>query len=110
MRILDPNGPALDSQNAIRSIAKLKNVAGHTLDGKIFVDTADDVIVGLQYHLVIGGVRNRAAGCQRGRSRSAPGAQHLMNGVAMNKRAAPAAACCKTVSQHLHDGVEIRAR
>ena len=47
MGILDPNGAALDAENAIRSIAKLKNVTGHTLDGKIFVDTADGVIVRL---------------------------------------------------------------
>jgi hypothetical protein len=32
-----------------------------------------------------------------------------MNGVAMDKRAAPAAASCKTVGQHLHDGIEIGA-
>src|SRR5262249_16926873 len=85
------------------------NVTGHALDGKIFVDTADDVVVGLQYYLVIGGVGNRAAGCQRGGPRPAPGAQHLMNGVAMNKRTAPAAAGGKTISQHLHGGGEIRA-
>jgi hypothetical protein len=36
--ILDPNGPALDSQNAIRCIAELKNVAGmKVIQGKISV-------------------------------------------------------------------------
>jgi hypothetical protein len=51
-----PNGAALDAENAIRNIAKLKNVTGHTLDGKIFVDTANGVTVRLQHYLVIGGV------------------------------------------------------
>src|SRR5262249_97501 len=106
-RILDPHGPALDPQNAIRSIAKLKNVASQTLDGKILVDASNDVVFGLQQRLVIGGIGNRAARRQCCGPRSASPAQNLMNGIAMNKGATPTTARGEAISQHLHCGVEI---
>ena len=61
LRVLDPDSPALDPLNAIGGVAELKDVARHALDGEILVHCADDVVLRLQQHLIIGGVRNRAA-------------------------------------------------
>ena len=76
LRVLDPDGPALDPLDAIGGVAELEDVACHALDGEILVDRADDMVLGLQHHLVVGGVGDRAAGGQRGRARAAPAAQH----------------------------------
>ena len=73
--VLDPDGPALDPLDAVGGVAELKDVAGHALDREILVDRADDLILRLEQHLVVGGVGNRAARGQRGRPRAAPAAQ-----------------------------------
>ena len=109
MRVLDPDGSALDPLDAIGSVAELKDVARHALDGEILVDGADDMVLRLQHHLVVGGVGNCAAGGQRGRSRAAPAAQHAIDGVVMDERAAPATARREAFRQHADDGVEILA-
>ena len=110
LRVLDPHRPALDPQDAIGRVAELEDVAGQALDGEILVDRADDLVLRLEHHLVVGGVGNRAAGGQRGQPRAAPAAQHAVDRVAMNERAAPAAAGGEAVGQHAHDGVELLAR
>ena len=50
-------------------------------------DRADDLVLGFQQHLVIGGVGDRAAGGQRGQPRAAPAAQHAVDRVVMNEAA-----------------------
>ena len=101
MGVLDPHRPALDPLDAVGGVAELEHVALHALDGEILVDGADDLVFRLQHHLIIGGVGDRAAGGQRRRARAAPGAQHVMDGVAMDQRAAPAEAGRETLGQHL---------
>ena len=90
MRVLDPDGPALDPLDAIRGVAELKHVALHALDREILIDRADDMVLRLQHNLVVGGVGNGAARGQRGRARAAPAAQHAVDGVAMDERGAAA--------------------
>ena len=91
---------ALDPLDAIGGVAELEHVARHALDGKILVDGADDVVLGLEQHLIVGGVGDRAAGGQRGRPRAAPAAQDAVDRVAMDQRAAPAVAGGEAVRQH----------
>ncbi len=110
LRVLHPHRPPLDALNAIGGVAELEHVAGHALDGEVLVDAADDVVLGLQHHLIVGGVGDRAAGGQRRRPRPAPAPQHMVDGVVMNERAAPAPARGEAVGQHLHDRIEIGAR
>ena len=62
MGILDSNRPALDSLDAIGRVAELEYVARHALDGEVLVDAADDLVLGLEEHLIVGGIGNRAAG------------------------------------------------
>ena len=68
------------------------------------------VVLGLEHHLVVGVVGDRAAGGERGQPRAAPAAQHAVDRVAMDQRAAPAAAGGEAFGQHAHDGVEVVAR
>ena len=86
MGVLDADGTALDPQNAVGGVAELEDVAGHALDGEILVHGADHLVLGLQHHLIVGVVGDRAAGGQRGEPRTAPAAQHAVDRVVMDKR------------------------
>ena len=108
--VLDPDRPALDPLNAIGRVAELEDVARHALDGEILVDGADDLILRLEQDLVVGGVGNRAAGGERGRSRAAPATQDVIDPVAMNERATPAPARGEAFGQHADDGIEVATR
>ena len=110
MRVLHPDDAALDAHDAVGVVAELEYVAGQALDGKVLVDAADRLVLGFQHHLVVGGVRNRAARGQCGQSRAAPAAQHVVDGIVMDQRAAPAAAGGEPLGQHVHDGGEFLAR
>ena len=55
---------------------------------------------GSSTHLVIGVVGNRAARGQRGQPRAAPAAQHAIDRVVMDERAAPAAPRAEAVGEH----------
>ena len=109
MRVLDPDDAALDAHDAVGVVAELEDVAGQALDGEVLVDAADRVVLGFQHHLVVGGVRNRAAGGQRGQPRATPAAQHVVDGIVMDQRAAPPAAGGEPLGQHVHDGGEVLA-
>ena len=98
--VLHADRPALDALNAIGRVAELENVARHALDGEILVHRADGLVLGLEQHLVVGGVGDRAAGGQRGRPRAAPAAQNAIDRVAMDERAAPAPAGGEALAQH----------
>ena len=110
VRVLDPHRAALDAQDAVGAVAELEDVARQALDGEVLVDGADRLVLRLQEHLVVGVVRDRAAGGQRGEARAAPAAQHAIDRIVMDQRAAPAAACGEALGQHAHDSSEILAR
>ena len=94
VRVLDPHRAALDAQDAVGGVAELEDVAGHALDGEVLVDRADDLALRLQQHLVVGVVGDGAARGERGQPRAAPAAQHAVDGVVVDQRAAPAAPAC----------------
>ena len=62
---------------------------------------ADELVLRLEQHLVVGVVGDRAAGGQRRQPRAAPAAQHAVDGVVMDERAAPAAPGGEAFGQHL---------
>ena len=110
VRVLHPHHAALDPHDAIGAVAELEHVAGQALDGEVLVDAADHMVLGFQQHLVIGGVRDRAAGGQRGQPCAAPAAHHVVDRVVMDQCAATAAAGGEAIRQHVQHGVEIVAR
>ena len=70
------------------------------LHGEILVDRADHDVLGLEQHLEIGIVGDRAAGGDRREPRAAPPAQHAVDLVAMDQRAAPTAPRGEAVGEH----------
>ena len=74
VRVLHPHRPALDPQDAIGGVAELEDVALQALDSEVLVDAADDVVLRLQQHLIVGRVGDRAARGERRRAGAAPGA------------------------------------
>ena len=108
--VLDPQCAALDAADAVGGIAELEHVAGQALDREILVDGADDLVFRFEHDLIIGRVRDRAARGQRRDPRAAPAAQHPVDRVVMDQRAAPAAPGAEALRQHPHDRGEILAR
>ena len=110
MGILDPHHAALDADDAIALVAELKDVAGQAFDREVFVHGADEVVLGLQQHLIVGIVRDGATGRQRGEPCAAPAAQHVVDAVVVDQRAAAAAAGAETFRQHSYHRREILPR
>ena len=61
MCVLDADRPALDAQDAIGRVAELEDIARKTLDGEVFIDGSDELRLGLEHHLIVGGVGNGPA-------------------------------------------------
>ena len=110
MRVLHAHAAGFDAADAPRGRPEQEHVAGHALDGEVFVERADDGSVGLGDHEVLRVVGNRAAGGDRGQPRAPPAAHDAVHAVAMEKRAAAAALGADAFGQHLDDRVEVAAR
>ena len=76
-----------------RGVAELKDVAGVALDGEVFVERADERVLGIEHDAVVGLFGNRAAGRDRQAPRAAPAAHAAVDFVAMDQRAARGRAC-----------------
>ena len=63
--------PALDPQDPVGDVAELEDVALQALDREVLVHRADELRLRLEHHLVVGVVRNGAAGGDRGEARAA---------------------------------------
>src|SRR5262249_16099928 len=90
--IFDAHHAALDADDAVVLIAELEDVAAQALDREILVHAADDVVFGLEQHLIVGIVWDRSAAGERGEPRAAAAAQHVVDAVVVDERAAAAAA------------------
>ena len=98
--VLDAHDAALDAQDAVGRVAELEDVARQALDREVLVHRADDLVLGLQQHLVVGIVGDGAAGGERGQPGAAPAAQLAVDGIVMDQRAAPAAPGGEAFGQH----------
>ena len=97
---------ARDLQNEPRGIAQLKDIARVALDREILIERADERVVRLEDHAIVGNLRDGAARRLREEpctAASADGGVHL---VAMHQGRAPAAAGCKAFRRHLQHAVE----
>src|SRR2546423_14726636 len=77
--------------NFIRTVAKLKDVAGQTLNRKVLVERADKGFRRLENHPVIRRIGNCAAVCDRRKARAAPAANPMIYCIVMQVSPAPAA-------------------
>ena len=89
---------------------ELKDVAGHALDGEVFVERADERVVGLEDDAVVGHFRNGAAGRDGQQPRMPAAAQATVHLVAVEEGRAAAAARREAVRGHRDHGIEILAR
>src|SRR5580700_3500924 len=71
MRVLDAHDAALDALDAVAPVSELEDVAGEALDREILVHSPDEMVLGLKQDLIVGIVRDRAAGRERGEARAA---------------------------------------
>src|SRR5262249_23483154 len=90
--ILDTDAPLLDAQNAVGHVAELENIALQALDGEVLVHRADELRLRLENHLVVGGIRNRAAGGDGGEACAAPAFQPSIDGIVIDEGAMATAA------------------
>ena len=88
------------TENTPRSVAELKDVARHALDGEIFVDRSDECLGRFQT-TVVGIICDCASRGKRGQARRARDA--FIDDVTMNQRAAPTTLGAKAFGQHPHD-------
>ncbi len=107
MGILDPHDAALDALDAIALVAELEDVAGHALDREILIHRADEMVLGLEQHLIVRIVRDGAAGGERGKPSTAPAAQHVIDRVMVDQGTAPPAARAEAFGEHADDGVKV---
>ena len=109
VRIRHPDIAARNLQHAPRCVAELEHVPGIALDGEVFVERADERVLGVEDDAVVGDLGDGAAGClgeQPGASTSANRSVHL---VAVDQRRATSSARGKAVRRHPQHAVERRA-
>ena len=90
-RVAHAHDARLDAADAPRGAAEQEHVARHALDRPVFVDGADEGVVGVGDHAVVGDLGDRAARGERGEPRAAPAAQHAVHAIAVHVRGAATA-------------------
>src|SRR6185437_4270011 len=97
MRIFDTHDPALDALDPIALVAELEDVANKAFDREILIHGPDEMVLGLEQHLIIGVVGYGAAGGERRQPRATSAAQHSIDRVMMDECTAPAVPSAKAV-------------
>ena len=110
LRVLDAHQAALDAQDAVGRIAQLEDIAGQAFHSKVLVHRPDDDALRLEKDLEVGVVGDGAARGQRREPGAPTTAEHPVDGIAMEKRAAPASPRRKAVGEHRHNGIELGLR
>ena len=109
VRILDAHRAPFDTQNSVRRVAELEDIALQAFHGEVFVHRADHDGFRFEHHAVIGIVRDGAAGGDRGEPGALARPQHFIDGIVMQQCAAAAAPRAEPFRQHLHALVEFFA-
>src|SRR6266852_3972367 len=107
MRVFDSDDAGAYALDAIRSVTKLKDIAGETFNGEILVQRADKGFRRLENYTVIGRVRDGAATGDGRKSRAPSRTQAMIHRIVMQISTAPAAPCRESLGEHAHDCVKI---
>ena len=99
----------LDPADLPRVGAEQEDVARHGLDGPVFVDGADERVVGLGHDAVVTGLGNRAPRRCGGDSRALAPPQLTVDGVVVHVRSPPAPTGLDPAGDELDDLVELVA-
>ncbi len=110
MGVLDAHGPRGHLQNAPRCVAELKHVTRQALDGKVFVQRANEDIARVQHDAIIRGVRDRAARGDRGEACGTTASHAGIHLVAVHQRGPPPSPRGEPVAEHAQDAIETLAR
>jgi hypothetical protein len=106
-RVAHAHHAGLDATDAPGSRAEQEDVSSHALDGPVFVDAADEGVVGIGHDPIVGGVGNRAT---RGEGRDAGATapvQQSVDAIPMQMGGATAAAGVDACREHLDDVLEV---
>ena len=108
--------PGADLQHPPRRVAQLEDVAGDALDGEVLVQRADERVVGIEDHAIVGDLGNRAAGGhapssrapRRPRSTALTSSRWTSAARRPRRVAKPSAAIATTASKSLRVEIAVR--
>ena len=108
VRVGDADHAAGHLQDPPRAVAELKDVAGVAFDREVFVQRAEERLVGVEHDPVVGDIGNGAARRQRGQARRSLGHDPPVHLVAMDQPATAPAPRREALGEHPEHGVEVR--
>src|SRR5437762_12584955 len=106
MRVQHAHFAGAQTLDLIRTVAKLKDVAGETLDRKIFVERSDECFGRFENDPIVSRVGYRSAISNSRQSRAASATEAMIHRVMMKISPAPAASGGKPFRHHAHDFIE----
>jgi hypothetical protein len=104
-----PQSGALHPQHPPGGVAQLKDIAGHAVNGEVFIHGADDMPLRFGHDVVVGGIRDRAATGKRGKPRAAPGPRHAVHAIHVQPGATSTVRKAVALAQHGDHGVKLLA-
>src|SRR5579883_186649 len=104
--IFDAEAAGLDAADLPGRGAEHENIAGHALDGEVFIDGADDGAFGLGDDLVLRSVGDGSAAGDCGETCSAASSDAMVDLVAMEESSAASARGCDPFGEHFYDGIK----
>ena len=110
MRVRHPHGPGIDGEDAPGGVPQLEDVARRTLDGEVLVERADEGLLRIEHHPVVGVVGDGASGRDRDEARRPAPLDASVDPVAVHERPPPPAPGDEALGDHLHHLVEVLAR
>ena len=110
VRVRHSHGPGIDGEDAPGGVPQLEDVARRTLDGEVLVERADEGLLRIEHHPVVGVVGDGASRRDRREAGRATPLDAPVDPVAVHERPAPPAPGDEALGDHLHHLVEVLAR
>ena len=107
--VLDAHGSWKDAKDLPGRVSELEHVPRHALDREILVDGSHALSRRIEHHVVVGVVRDGAAGSDGHETRPLPASDLAVDRVPVNARPATAAPRAEPLREHANHGVEVFA-